>query len=105
MAAGSLLSQPHDCQLSNLNLQLCSPEQGYPSGTLPVSHPENVESIFPSLQAQPGGPQPSDLNPQLYLSSLVQVHETFPAVAPPSTGIGPPKCGRFRQVELDVTNS
>ena len=64
----------------------------------------DLESIFPSLQGQPGGFQPSDLNPQPYLPSPAQVHETFPSDALASTSSDPPKCGRFHQVELIVIN-
>ena len=64
----------------------------------------DLEPIFPSLQAQPGGSQSSDLHPQPYLSSPAQVHETFPPDALASTSVDPPKCGRFHQVELIVIN-
>ena len=65
----------------------------------------NVQSNFPSLQAQPGSSRSSNLNPKPYFSSLAQVHETFPSVALAGTGADPPKCGRFHQAELIVTNS
>jgi len=64
----------------------------------------DLETISPSLQAQPGGSQSSHPNPQPYRSSPAQVHEILSSVALVSTGVDSPECGRFHQVELIVTN-
>ena len=57
----------------------------------------DVESHFPSLRAQPGGSQSSDLNPQPYHSPLAQIHDIIPFVTPTNTSVDPPKCGGFHQ--------
>jgi len=64
----------------------------------------DVEMNFPSLQAQPGGSQSSNINPQPYHSSPAQAHEIFSSVALASTGVDSPKCGRSHQVEVIMTN-
>jgi len=53
----------------------------------------NLDTNFPSLQAQHGGSQSSDLNLQPYHSSTAQVHEILSSVALASTGVDSPKCG------------
>ncbi|SRR5258706_4351442 len=72
-------------------------------------NPENilttdVEAIFPSLQAQPGGSHASDLNPQLYHSSHAQNHDIFPSSTLTNASVDPPRCGGFHQMEPIVTN-
>ena len=64
-----------------------------------------LESTFLSLQAQPGGSQYSNLNPQPYDSPPVHAHEIFRSVVLASIGVDSLMCGRFHLVELIVTNS
>ena len=70
----------------------------------PNSTPEGTQPQ-PVLESQSHASHLSSLNLQPYLSSPAQVHETFPSDALASTSGDPPKCGRFHQVELVVTNS
>ena len=70
-------------------------------------HP-NVDAVCPFFESGTAGldgSQFSNFNPQLYLPSPTQVHQTYPSVALASTSVDPPKYGRFHHMELIMTNS